>query len=590
MATTAGQQALTGPRPHVLRDYAFLGDGERGAVLGPDGDVAWLCAPYWDSDAVFAGLMGGPGRFVVAPADPWHTAGGSYLPRTLAWRAHIQTRSGRMECHSALALPADPHRLVLLRRVRAVDGDAVVRVDVTPRARFGADRPREMRREGTAWRWRCGALDWRLSGLETAVAHADGLAAELRIPEGGHHDLVLEIADGALGSPPEPDPLWEHTLRSWRERVPDCAASAAPRDAAHAFAVLHGLTSAAGGMAAAATTALPEFDGGGRNYDYRYAWIRDQCYAGIATAAHGPHPLVAGAAGFVAARLLADGPDVHPAYTTRGGRVSPERHSGLPGYPGGGDRIGNHAATQRQLDCFGEALQLFAAADRHGMLDADGAEASRIAVRAIRDHWKENDAGVWELSDAWWTHTRLAMNAGLHAVAGRHRDLGPDAAELADAITTETRRLCTHRDGGWQRAPDDERVDAALVLPAVRAAALRGDPRTEATLVRVRRDLLDDGYVYRFRHGDAPLGDREGAFLLCGFMLTLAEASQGGREAAVRRFERTRAACGAAGLFAEEYDVAERQLRGNLPQAFVHALLLESSVVLGSGSEAGGAG
>ncbi|MGR6998019.1 glycoside hydrolase family 15 protein [Yinghuangia aomiensis] len=121
----------------------------------------------------------------------------------------------------------------------------------------------------------------------------------------------------------------------------------------------------------------------------------------------------------------------------------------------------------------------------------------------------------------------------------------------------------------------------------MRAAALRADPRTEATLVRVRRDLLDDGYVYRFRHGDAPLGDREGAFLLCGFMLVLAEASQGEQEAAVRRFERTRAACGAAGMFAEEYDVAERQLRGNLPQAFVHALLLESSVVLGSGREAG---
>jgi alpha,alpha-trehalase len=270
--------------------------------------------------------------------------------------------------------------------------------------------------------------------------------------------------------------------------------------------------------------------------------------------------------------------------------VPPERHSGLPGYPGGGDRIGNRAATQRQLDCFGEALQLFAAADRHGMLDADGVQASRIAVRAMRDHWKETDAGVWELSDAWWTHSRLAMIAGLHAVAERHRDLGPDAAELADAITHEARRRCTHRDGGWQRAPHDERVDAALVLPAVRAAALRGDPRTEATLVRVRRDLLDDGYVYRFRHGDAPLGDREGAFLLCGFMLSLAEASQGEREAAVRRFERTRAACGAAGLFAEEYDVAERQLRGNLPQAFVHALLLESSVAIANGGETGGAG
>ncbi len=98
-----------------------------------------------------------------------------------------------------------------------------------------------------------------------------------------------------------------------------------------------------------------------------------------------------------------------------------------------------------------------------------------------------------------------------------------------------------------------------------------------ATLAAVRDQLTDDHFVYRFRHGEADLGEDEGAFLLCGFIMALAEWHQGDQVAAVRWFERNRAACGPPGLFAEEYDVVQRQLRGNLPQAFVHAMLLETS-------------
>ncbi|MEU2632011.1 glycoside hydrolase family 15 protein, partial [Kitasatospora sp. NPDC007106] len=105
-------------------------------------------------------------------------------------------------------------------------------------------------------------------------------------------------------------------------------------------------------------------------------------------------------------------------------------------------------------------------------------------------------------------------------------------------------------------------------------------PCCAATLRAVRADLVQDHYLYRFRHDRRPLEEAEGAFLLCGFVLALAEHQQGDAVEAVRWFERNRAACGPAGLYAEEFDVAQRQLRGNLPQAFVHALLLEASVRL----------
>ena len=115
------------------------------------------------------------------------------------------------------------------------------------------------------------------------------------------------------------------------------------------------------------------------------------------------------------------------------------------------------------------------------------------------------------------------------------------------------------------------------------------DPRSLATLHAVTRDLVQDGYVYRYAVDDQPLGDAEGAFLLCGFVMSLAQLSAGDTVEAFRWFERQRAAGGPAGLLSEEFDVRQRQLRANLPQGFVHALLLESSIRLGQTNQGQGA-
>jgi GH15 family glucan-1,4-alpha-glucosidase len=331
---------------------------------------------------------------------------------------------------------------------------------------------------------------------------------------------------------------------------------------------------------------LPERAREGRNYDYRYAWIRDQSYVGEAVSKAGPYRLMDDAVRFVCERLHADGPRLKPAYTTTGENVPGEDALGLPGYPGGSDIVGNHVREQFQLDAFGEALLLFATAATHDHLDADGWRAAEVAARAIEQRWREpdTDAGIWELEAAAWTHSRLICAAGLRAIAGR----SPSAEQagrwvsLADGIVSDTAAHAVHRSGRWQRTPTDPRPDAALLLAAVRGAIPAADPRTLATLAAVRDELTDDGYCYRYRHGERPLGEAEGAFVLCGFFLSLAELQQGERVSASRWFERNRAACGPPGLFSEEFDVGQRQLRGNLPQAFVHALLLECAASLDS--------
>jgi GH15 family glucan-1,4-alpha-glucosidase len=332
-------------------------------------------------------------------------------------------------------------------------------------------------------------------------------------------------------------------------------------------------------MVAAATTSLPERARGGRNYDYRYAWIRDQCYAGRAAARSGAPALLDAAVRFVGARLLEDGPDLRPAYTTSGRCPPEERELPLPGYPGGTAIVGNRVNRQFQLDGFGEALLLFSAAAEQDHLDADGWRAADIAADAIEARWRDADAGIWELDDAKWTHSRLICAAGLRAIAARRgRRWAARRLALADRIVADTAARCVHPSGRWQRAPSDARVDAALLLPAIRGAIPADDPRSLATLRAVRGELCVDGYAYRFRPDARPLGEAEGAFLLCGFLMALALDQQGDHVGAARWFERNRAACGAPGLLSEEFDVRQRQLRGNLPQAFVHALLLECAV------------
>ena len=227
---------------------------------------------------------------------------------------------------------------------------------------------------------------WWIGGQD-ARPQPDGhggkaLTLTLTLEEGEHHDFVLVLAsDGCEPEElPDPDWAWQGVEAAWHERVPELQGAVAERDATHAYAVLAGLTSAGGGMVAAATTSLPERARQGRNYDYRYVWIRDQSYAGQAVAKAGPHPLMDDAVRFVSERLLEDGPALKPAYTISGEDVPDERKLKLAGYPGGSDIVGNWVNKQFQLDAFGEALLLFAAAAGHDHLDTDGWRAAEVAV------------------------------------------------------------------------------------------------------------------------------------------------------------------------------------------------------------------
>jgi hypothetical protein len=198
--------------PHALHDYALLADGERGALIGPDGALSWLCAPTWHDDAVFASLIGGRGAYAVTPRARY-VPGGYYEEGTLIWRSRWVTTEGVIECREALALPGEPNRLILLRQLIAVDGPARVRVVLDAHGDYGrAPMASPHRGEDGVWHLGSGRHRLRWQGVPVATTGGEGLTAELLLRPGEVHDLALECSPSPLPHPlPRAEQAWAAT-------------------------------------------------------------------------------------------------------------------------------------------------------------------------------------------------------------------------------------------------------------------------------------------------------------------------------------------------------------------------------------------
>ena len=275
--------------PGVLRDYAPLADGERGALVGPQGEVAWLRSPRWDSPALPSAPIGGAGAYRVQP-EARHVWGGHDADGTRMWRDRWTTEHGHLHCRDALALPGSPDRTVLLRQVAALDCPSTVRVRLGLRPDYGRLRVRDLRLDdGGCWRGRVGGGSFCWSGAADArVLRHDGhdeLHLELTLQAGQTSDLVPALDRRGSTGTPDAATAWAVVQDGWRRRLPEAARLGhAGREVRHARAVLHGPTGSSGAMVAATTLGLPGPASAGRNHDYRHAWISDQCFVEQAVA------------------------------------------------------------------------------------------------------------------------------------------------------------------------------------------------------------------------------------------------------------------------------------------------------------------
>ena len=579
-----------------IEDYAVLGDLQTAALVGRDGSIDWLCLPRFDSPACFAALLDTPeaGRWQLAPVSGGTCTRRQYRPDTLILETEWETPDGTVRVIDLMPLRGEA--LDVVRIVEGVSGRVRMRSELRLRFDYGHVVP---------WVVHDGNTLSAVAGPDAAWLHAPvplhgrhGASwAELEVGPGDRLPFVLTYR-ASHEPPPQPVDAFvalEETERFWTSWMSGCTYAGGWQEAVRrSLVTLKALTYApTGGMVAAVTTSLPEDIGGVRNWDYRYCWLRDATLTLQALLAGG-FVEEAGAWRDWLLRAVAGSPqDLQIMYGLDGTRRLPEYElPWLSGYEGSRPvRIGNEAASQYQLDTWGEVLEGLALARDAGLAPSESAwDLQRALMDFLEGHWRDVDNGLWEVRGPrrHFTHSkvlawvgtdrmlRTAERSGMQAPVDRWRALREEirADVLANGWNADKETFTQYYGGTG--------VDAALLLIPRVGFLPWDDPRVAGTVAAVERELLEDGFVLRYRTEDGVDGlpGDEGAFLACSFWLVDALHGLGRRDEALALFERLLALRNDVGLLAEEWDPRLQRQVGNTPQAFSHVPLVNSAVLL----------
>ncbi|MET7289888.1 glycoside hydrolase family 15 protein [Streptomyces sp. NPDC005573] len=600
----------------LIEDHGLIGDLQTAALVTTEGVIDWFCSPRFDSPSVFGALLDKDkgGHCTVRPAHPTHSTKQLYLPDTAILITRFMTEAGAGEVIDFMPVTGttatDRHRLV--RLVRCVRGTMTFDVEIAPRFDYGRVKHQlHITPHGAVFAADDGTEltvhpvrepdDDRLA--DVLMDRDADLQVTLTLTAGQQRGLVLET--GAAEPPreirrAEHERLFDETAGFWRSWLAQSRYSGRWREVVERSAITLKLMTFApsGAVVAAPTAALPEQLGGERNWDYRFTWIRDASFSVYALLGLGfteeARAFIIWLGDRVKEGVRADrstGP-LDIMYTVDGSSDLSEQILGhWEGYAGSAPvRIGNGAATQLQLDIYGEALDSIYFAHRHGFEVGHGGWTSlRTDLEWLADNWDRAEEGIWETRGGRQDFTygrvmswvafdralRLAEANGWPSAAARwHTERDAVYEQVMARGWSERRQAFVQHYGS-------EVLDSSLLRMATVGFITPGDPMWASTLDAMEDELVSDSLVYRYDPGASPDGLRgsEGTFSLCTFMYVDALARAGRTNRARLVFEKMMGYANHLGLYSEEIDPTGRQL-GNFPQAFTHLALIDSAITL----------
>ena len=576
-----------------------IGNCAFSALIDTRGRVVWCCLPRFDGDPVFDALLEPSGRasaFAIEIED-FAESRQHYEPNTAVLRTQLVDGAGqgleitdfapRFMSRSRFFRP-----MMLVRRVRPIAGTPRIRVSVEPRFAWGSVAP-EVTRGSNHVRYVGDSLTLRLN-TDASISHVLArqpfvLDRELNFLLGADETLHDGVADTARHFEQETVAYW----RGWSQRL---AVPLEWQDAVIRAAITLKLSvfEDTGAIVAAMTTSIPEAPHSGRNWDYRYCWLRDAFFVVRALNSLSEVGTMEDYLGWLANVVVdAGGGHIQPLYGIGLERSLPESIcEGLSGYRGMGPvRVGNQAHEHLQHDVYGNVvLGASQAFYDHRLLRRAGLPEFRRLEQAGEQAVKvfgQPDAGMWELRTRARVHTssalmswaacdRLGRIAALLGVPGRAAYWASHAAAMRERILREAwndeRRAFVESFGGRD-------LDASVLLMAEVGLVDARDPRFVSTLDALERHLCDGPYMRRYEAPD-DFGKPETAFNICTFWRIDALARTGRRPQAREIFESMLAHRNHLGLLSEDTHPASGEMWGNFPQTYSMVGIINGAVSL----------
>ena len=597
-----------------IADHGLIGDLQTAALVTTDGVLDWFCCPRFDSPSVFASLLDAErgGFYRIAPDRDDYVARQLYLPDTAVLITRFMTPDGVGAVHDFMPVIEGPatqrHRLV--RNIRVVRGSMRFAIEIEPRFDYGR-RPHTVEVSDHGAVFRSDGLELTVHGIApegssvrdlgiTERPDQGGLRWTRTLREGESGGVVLESMGGAarLVSPAEAQRLQDETERFWRGWLHRSTYRGRWREMVGRSAITLKLMTYAptGAPVAAPTTGLPEQEGGERNWDYRYTWVRDGSFSIYALLGLGYLEEAAAFGAWLRDRVQEQaGKESGPLkimYRVDGtSDLVEETLDHFEGWRGSRPvRIGNGAADQLQLDIYGEAAGALFLADSRGVqIGHPGWTAVTDIIDWLCEHWDQPDEGIWETRGGRknFTYGRfqawVALDRAIRLAAerGRPADVARWTTER-DAIYRQImERGWNPKVGAFTQHYDTEVLDSSLLMMPLQGFIAPRDPMWLSTLAAMDRELVSDSLVYRYNPSASPDGLRgnEGTFSLCTFWYVDALARAGRLDDARLTFEKMHTYANHLGLYSEEIGSTGQQL-GNFPQAFSHLSLISAAVNL----------
>ena len=603
---TPARQAGALPGYVPIAEHGIIGDLHTAALVGTDGTIDWYCCPHFDSPSVFAAILDRKrgGYYRIAPATENWTPKQLYFPDTNVLITRFLTRAGVGEVQDFMPIsdaPGSVFRHRLIRRVLGVRGELTFRIEVEPRFNYGRDRHRVVFHEaGVVFR----SAEMTLA-LETATPLTlteTGVACEITLTPGESVTFVLErVTEEYVPRPYSEDETreaFDRTIEYWRRWLSKSRYQGRWREVVHRSALTLKLLTyrPTGGIVAAPTTSLPEHIGGGRNWDYRYTWIRDAAFSLYALLRLGFTEEAAAFMDWLRGRFSEARPGgLGPLQLMYGidGRSELEEEvlDHLEGHRGSAPvRIGNGAAEQLQLDIYGELIDSVYFYSRHGSpIDHDSWVDLTRVIEWVCENWDQADEGIWEERGGrkHYTYSRLMSWVALDRAVRMALDRGlpadlPRWQSSRDLIYHQIMAKGWHPERkAFVQHYDSEFLDAAVLLMPLVNFVAPADKRWLSTLDVMSSELVSDSLVYRYNIEASPDGleGEEGTFSICTFWYVEALARAGRVDEARLAFEKMLTYANHLGLYSEEIGLTGEAL-GNFPQAFTHLALISAAFCL----------